>query len=276
MKLTKSSIIKSIMIFLILFALASSCSEAHKYETNVEEDGVITYRNNSIPKSSAEIKITAKSKFININPIYGYNNVTIIDSTIYFYDDLSKKIVKYNVDGDSLCSFGAFGQGPGEYPNMITLLFNSNDNIIAYDYQSGLFNLYDQNGNFVKNIVKESHFNRIKDLLFETDNYFFGKSEFYDVSKSAIHVKINVYDKDLNFIKTGYEEKRAFSKKSDPMEYMINIFFVHNEKIYKAYPSKSTFKIEVFDISFNKKAQIIKPYFKVKYPEVYIENLDSI
>jgi hypothetical protein len=135
------------IVVLMIMALFGFCyCEKQDMETNK------LYQKSSYQKAHFE-----KIKQINLNiqndPFIGkVLSFKVVDQKFVLTDLMTKLVYKYDSSGKFVTTIGKVGQGPGEYQMPFEIAYDSSKNIYVCDQNTGIINLYDINGTFIKTI----------------------------------------------------------------------------------------------------------------------------
>lgn len=85
------------------------------------------------------------------NAIAYISKAKIFDNSIYILDTRGqKKVLKFNMDGHYINSYGSLGKGPGEYLMLDDFDIDENGQIFIYSRNTQKLYIYNQSGKFIK------------------------------------------------------------------------------------------------------------------------------
>ena len=116
-----------------------------------------TYHNEKEPSLDNLHKITDVSRFLSSDttPLIGWpTRIKESDGDIFIIDAGSYHVVKLDMDGHLILSFGRRGRGPGEFESL-TGFWIFDDSLMVYDYNSFKFVTYDHQGNLIDEKIVE-------------------------------------------------------------------------------------------------------------------------
>jgi len=146
-----------------LMHLSSSGLFAQKENREVE---VIS--NPKLPVYKGDIKVKlAFMEELSIGQIEGDENYMFgqgiafnTDKEGYFYvtDFENSRVIKYSPAGEFILSFGAKGQGPGEFQNMSVVRFDKDENLYLTDTSNRRISFFKKNGDFLSQVSLTDRF----------------------------------------------------------------------------------------------------------------------
>ena len=222
------------------------------------------------------LRIEEDGKDIIFNSPYGLRIGP--DEGIYFYD--SGQLYKYDSEGNFVCTFLKFGQGPGEVERWTVFTF-LNDQVIVQAGAPPKILTYDLEGNFI---------NEIKTDMPHAYTHFIcpGKTLLgfqKDIDENIIPKKEGYYDMPLNLYEVRLDEDDQRKIHSFPIKYFVRpgmwweqiapaFAFQDADTLYIAHTEE--YQIKHVDLAAKRTERIIKrEYDRVKYlpSKEYLERI---
>lgn len=249
--------------------LIISCTrkENSTYTTN---DGVRVINNSSTPanpefnyvfKEEASIPFKVGEE----NPERNFTRpqfvITDKPGNIYIAGGQVAKIFKFDKNYEFVKSFGGKGGGPGEFsggPSSLTIFQNK---ILAPCWRTTLTNVYDTDGNFIKQIPPKIRSGFSGQLVF--NNQLLMNREERKPAKSEVSVTTSIVAVDENISKvttTIYQKETLSKQRTFRISDMYVRFAAGNELLYVADVSDKEYKIFGYDTGFNKVLEIRKRF----------------
>lgn len=274
----KLSTVVWFLAFLLMCIIG--CDKKSKCSIN-KLNGVVTYNNNSIPKhSKSSIELT-DSVIVNLDSSYSINRITkpvaidiSKDGNLYILDYNLSKIFVFSTKGEYLFSFGAAGQGPGEFQKTREMMIMNNTVYIS-DVRQRRVALFSLNGTFLKFINLNSW--GPKGIHPFGDTCIVGRSEKSEelTDGTRIITELSLYD-------TTFDKTRAISTSSNDMISTKSFNPLQNRMVYSINNSNlylsniyDNYVINVFDVKGTNTAVITKSARQIKSSKQYIDNLSQ-
>jgi hypothetical protein len=278
----------SICLFLSIAVICASCSPTQEKIERYTEDGVEVVINHLEP-----YKIEGESISFEINKDYridlepeeiaelGISDVESLevdsDGNIYFLVRKASEnsIYKFDSYGKYANSFGKRGQGPGEITNPTFFCIDKNDEVIVTDFAKKKFFIFNQEGEFLKEIHLPSRMRAVIPL--ENGNYIALKQSMdLEGFEPSLQSFLCLYDSELKEIKELDRQRPSDYMTADKMDGIPQMFHweVSNGKIYTG-NGKRGYEILVYDLQGTLVKKIRKNYKSVKVPEEYKQSILS-
>lgn len=131
-------------LLLVLAVLSTGCSAGESENANVFDEKEVR---------EVSLFMSAESSFEIASPAW----IKSETEGLFLYDGGLQKIIKFDLDGNKLLSFGSEGRGPGEFQEISGSAFwKFDDFYLIYDRIGAKFITYDDKGNWVEDIPAET------------------------------------------------------------------------------------------------------------------------
>ncbi|MDD3050433.1 MAG: hypothetical protein PHR06_04740 [Candidatus Cloacimonetes bacterium] len=247
-----------------------SCQKKQTYAV-IEDNGFKTIKNSGIPYNP-DLKVELKELFTiqgyddKINPdttsFYFISSLQVAsDGSIYIFDKISSKILKYSEAGEYLFSFVGKGLGPGEIEHDFSKFYIINDKIIVADLKKHHY--FSMNGEYIETRFRENIKRSEKMLQLKNKEYLEIESivDFTpnETDFSKIYFVSNIKRKNSVFETIAALNNVCKFSASDLLDrdlgtgYLLKITITNNEnEIFVANRLKEKYKIDCYDFDFNK------------------------
>ena len=295
------------IFFIVLFSASNSFHKevlADETYTIQKSEDVVVVSNRKNPE--LKIRIIFKEE-LSIGSIEGDENYlfgssigfnTDEDGNFYVSDIDSKRILKYDPEGNYLLTIGREGQGPGEFGSLSLARFDKDNNIYINDSINNRISFFDKEGKHLRQIRMKERFS----------NLFFNSKGFIVANKYSVPEEGNtqkqiylhgLFDNTFNLVAELFKDETEFplptgTDLSSMSKYIANVFslvafrpqiittLAENDFIYLGYPDK--YEINVYSPEGRLVKKIIRDYDPIpvskKDKESFVkmagENLPSI
>lgn len=281
--------LRKLLLCLILGLLLNSCAKERTYEIS-NENGVEVVRNTG--KANNE-KLTVDLELI--STIRGYDEIENPDTlsffnvhslvfdnsdNIYFFDQFTYKILKYDQEGKLLLSFGERGAGPGQIMAPISIISLTDSTIVVSDW--GKNHYFDSDGKFIRTVVNNSRSIPTYRLNIGNDEHIEVLKEIKIEGKSYMNTELVVKS-----IADGDDERKAldagvkYEQQEGRGKYVGMHTITHSkDKLFVSIMDFNKYQIEVYDFDFNQLQEIKMNYtlrkFSVEENKKLMEPIQNI
>lgn len=197
-------------------------------------------------------------------------------NNIYILDSRNFCIVKFSDQGKFLKKFGRQGNGPGEFTRPYDLEIQ-NDTIFLADNEQKKMVLFDQNGNFIKDLHPPDGAMPQMLTAIGKDKFMgilFGVKQVENID--YIYFNLTLMDKNFNPLKIFNKIEEPYNPKDFRNSDYVTYFTNSDKEIFIAVNSENEYKIKVFDFDGNHKYNIVKQFKKVPYNKEELERYQQM
>jgi len=276
----KFKVIIVVWVLALISVCVIGCDKKSKCSVS-KLNGVVTYNNSSTPKHSKSLLELTDSAIVNLDSSYSQSVITkpvaidiSIDGNLYILDYNLSKIFVFSSKGEYLFSFGAAGQGPGEFQKTREMMIMNNIVYIS-DVRQRRVATFSLDGTFLNFINLNSW--GPKGIHQFGGNCIVGQSEKSDelTDGTRILTELSLYD--TTFVKTKAVSTSSNdmipTKPFNPLQNRM-IFCTNNTNLYLSNIYDS-YVINVFDKQGVNTAIINKSARQIKSSKQYVDNLSQ-
>jgi hypothetical protein len=154
------------------------------------------------------------------------------DGNLFVCDFKANNIKKFENDGNFILTIGRQGQGPGDL-NWPLKIASLNDRIAVWEVLNRRISLFYSNGEFIKSVKFASETGIPQEIKSLNDKYFVIEIEKfnYDDEKFPQEFRLDLYNDEMNFIKTLYS-KKIFRIKRLLQPRRVDVFQPYNPNVF--------------------------------------------
>lgn len=269
---------KKLTLMLTALIIFAGCSKKAELSYTVTEKGGIKYFSNQNKPSDLTFKIEPKLLFSiegdveSDDTLRTFTNVSDIETdsrgNIFLFDNQKSSIKKFDKDGNYLLSFGARGNGPGEFPAAFDIII-LNDFVYVQSFTNLQMVKYDTDGKYIENIPYESGGLVVGEALRKAGKNILGYINSTENKEGTYYFGNNLVLFSPEFKKLA--TLREWNEKFDPqnVDFFKSIckYTSDGKKIFVAENSTTEYAVNVFDMDGKKSEEIKFPYARIQNNE---------
>jgi len=204
----RASLIIQALAFILIFFVGFACARQSEWKGKAEIiDGVIYVSNPGEPMfkgNPISLEDPLRIGIASGKEEYMFQQIGAIEvddaGTIYISDWKESHIKVFDRNGVYLKIIGRKGQGPGEFERINRLQIINHNKLVVFDGSRKQFSIFDQNGEYERSIPLQKV--SPLDVLISPGRDFLVKTVHLDPVSAKAAIAINLYNDELNLIKT--------------------------------------------------------------------------